>query len=123
MKRELRELRDEVKELRGAMEPEPPEPEYECSGGECEGFALEEVGAEEVTTKSSLLGNSTRPERVGCPRCGEEMSVEEFVPKEEQQTRGGTKPLVSNRSSAERGLEQRFEEEGRKNVLRRAGGS
>lgn len=121
LKKEIQELRGEVKELHDETEPEPPEPEYECDGEECDGFAVEEVEAEHVTTRSPMFKSSKMPETVECPRCGEEMSPDAFVPKEEQQTRFGGKPLQSNSKAAGRTLEQRFEEEGREAVLERAG--
>lgn len=123
LKEEVRGLREETKRLREQMEPEPPDPDYECEGEDCEGFAVEEVEPEHVTTQSGAIASSTRPEAVECPRCEEEMSPEEFVPKEEQRSVFGTKPLVSNAGAAGRGLEQRFEEEGREDVLKDAGES
>jgi hypothetical protein len=120
LKEEVRGLREETKRLRQQMEPEPPEPDYECEGEDCEGFAVEEVEPEQVTTQSGTIGSSSRPETVECPRCEEEMSPEEFVPKEEQRSVFGTKPLASNAGAAGRGLEQRFEEEGRERVLKEA---
>lgn len=121
LKDELRELRGEVKELRGVMEPEPPEPDFECAGGECDGFAVGEVEPEHVTTHSSMFKSSTRPKTVECPRCNEEMPSDALVPKEEQQTSFGGKPLKSNAKAAGRTLEQRFKEEGREDVLESAG--
>jgi hypothetical protein len=120
LKDEIRDLREEVEKLHGEEEDEPPEPDFECTGDGCDGFAVEEAEAEHVTTKKSLLGENTRPVEVECPRCGEEMEVQQFVPKEEQVSSAGDTPLIANQSAAGRAVRERFQEEDREEVLEEA---
>lgn len=97
-----------------------PEPDYECSGEDCEGFAVEEIEAEHVTAQKTLLGDDNRPKRVTCPNCGEEVRVKELVPKEEQRTKGGGTPLMSNDKAAGEKVREEFEDAGREEVLEEA---
>jgi len=119
LNREIRNLRDEVKRLREVSEPEPPDADFDCKNGECDGFAIKEVDAGDVTTTKPFMRDA-RPTALECPRCGEEMSPEEFVPVEEQETTFGMEPFQPNPKAAGRGFVSRLEEEGREDVLKEA---
>ena len=121
LKDEIRGLRSEVRKLHGEEEPEEedrPEPDFECSGEECDGWAVEEIELEHVTTKKKLIGSSTRPVAVECPRCGEEMEAQEFVPEGERKSSVGE--FVGQQAPAGRALRDRFEEADRREVLEEA---
>ena len=94
-----------------------PDPDYDCSGEDCEGFAVEEIESEHVTTEKKILNDNNRPMRLECPHCGEEVSVKRVVPKGEQKTAGGGSPVVSNKESAGRKVREDFEEAGKEDVL------
>lgn len=117
----VEELEKEVEKLRDRVEEaEPPEPDLECSNGSCEGFAFEEVQPGHIVTRGKLIGSSTLPKLVYCPRCGERMSTSDLYSKSEQKTRGGEKPLFSNDKAAGRAMREEMEKEGRKQVLEKA---
>lgn len=119
---EIEELRGRVEEIESeAEEEEPPEPDRPCTGEGCEGFAVEEIEPEHVTTQKTIGGDNNRPKRVECPRCGEEMGTAEIVPKEEQKSNlhGGT-PLFANDAAAGGTLREDFEQAGREDVLEEA---
>jgi hypothetical protein len=94
-----------------------PDPDYDCSGEDCEGFAVEEIESEHVTTEKKILNDNNRPMRLECPHCGEEVSVKRVVPKGEQKTTGGGSPVVSNKESAGRKVREDFEEADQEDVL------
>lgn len=118
---EIGELRKRVEELESEGEEEPPEPDRPCTGEGCEGFAVEEIEPEHVTTQKTIGGDNNRPKRVECPRCGEEIRPRDIVPKQEQKSNlhGGT-PLTSNDAAAGETLREEFEEAGRGDVLEEA---
>lgn len=97
-----------------------PEPDYTCTGEACEGFAVEEIEPEHVTTQKTLLGDDNRPKRVTCPHCGEEIRAQKLVPKGEQRTEGGGTPLMSNDKAAGKKIRDDFENAEREDVLEEA---
>lgn len=129
-RREMADLKDEIRDLRSEMrklyreegpgEEDRPEPDFECTGEGCDGWAVEETEPEHVTTKKKLIGENTRPVAVECPRCGEQMQVRDFVEKADQKSGAGGTPLVANQSAAGRAVQERFEEADRREVLEEA---
>jgi hypothetical protein len=119
-RRRISELEDEVGRLEERLESEErPEPEYECRGGDCDGFATEEIESEHLRTDPRRI-SWDRPVLVDCPRCGETAEVKEVVPKEEQKAMAGMKPLKSNNEAAGRTLKVRLREQDREGVLEEA---
>lgn len=128
----VEELENQVSELEeqlagvegegGGTEEEKPEPDYECSGGDCEGFAVEEIEPEHVTTQKNLVSSNDLPKRLKCPNCGEDASVKRVVPKEEQKTPGGgdSSPIMPSVVCAGRKVRKDFQEAGQEDVLKEA---
>jgi hypothetical protein len=114
LEKELEDLRDRVEDA------EPPVPDFDCSNDSCEGFAVEEIQPGHIVTKNKLIGSSTFPKMVYCPRCGERMKCSELFSKEEQKGRFGQKPPISNNKSAGRALREVVEKEDREEVLEKA---
>jgi hypothetical protein len=100
-------------------EEEKPEPDYKCSGEDCEGFAAEEPEPEHVTTRKD---DGDRPKKVECPRCGEKHQVKKIVPKKEQRAMLGLPVVKSNDKAAGKKVREDFENAGRKDVLEEAEG-
>jgi len=125
----VEELENQVSELEEQLagvegegedtEEEEPEPDYECSGEDCEGFAVEEIEPEHVTTQKTLTGNGV-PKRLKCPHCDEEVSVKQMIPKEEQKNARGGSPIRSNKTDAGRKVREDFQEAGQEDVLKEA---
>jgi len=97
-----------------------PDPDYECSGENCDGFAVEEIEPENVTTQKTLTGDNNSPKRVECPNCGETVRSKEIVPKGEQKTKGGGSPVISNDRAAGKKVREDFEDAEREDVLEEA---
>ena len=117
----VEELEKEVEELRDRVEEaEPPEPDFDCKNPSCEGFAVEEVEPGHIVTRSKLIGSSTCPKVLNCPRCGESMKCSDLLSKDEQKGRFGQKPPISNNKSAGRALREKFDEKDRGEVLEEA---
>jgi len=126
----VEELENQVSELEeqlagvegedGGTEEEKPEPDYECSGGDCEGFAAEEIEPEHVTTQKNLVSSNDLPKRLKCPHCGENVSVKKAVPKEEQKTGAGGSPVMPSVVCAGRKVRKDFQEAGQEDVLKEA---
>lgn len=114
LEKEIEELRDRVEEA------EPPEPDFGCANPSCEGFAVEEVEPAHVVTRKKLIGSSTCPKVLNCPRCGESMKCSDLLSVEEQKARYGSMPPISNNKSAGRALREKFEENGQGDVLEEA---
>lgn len=81
----VEELEDQVSELEEQLagvegedtEEEKPEPDYACSGEDCEGFAVEETEPQHVDSEETLMHGPVVHE-VECPRCGEAVSPEDI---------------------------------------------
>lgn len=127
----VEELENQVSELEEQLagvegegeetEEEEPEPDYECSGEDCEGFAVEEIEPDHVTTQKRLVSGNDLPKRLKCPHCGEDDSVKKVVPKEEQKTPGGGgSPVMSSKVCAGRKVREDFQEAGQEDVLKEA---
>ena len=121
LENQVSELEEQLAGVEGTEE-EKPEPDYECSGGDCEGFSVEEIEPEHVTTQKNIVSSNDLPKRLKCPNCGEEASVKQFVPKEEQKTPGGgdSSPVVSSKECAGRKVREDFQEAGQEDVLKEA---
>lgn len=123
LEQQVEDLQEQVEDQEaddGADEEEAPEPDHGCCGDDCDGWAIEEVEADHVTTEKPLWGTGTRPVEIECPRCGEEIPAREIVPKEEQKAAHGGRPLMSNGRAAGNTLRAEFEEHDRADVLEEA---